>query len=148
MADNLASVTLDNVTVAHNMADSDNSGGGVAGGIYQHSGATFAVGDSVVGANTVGSSGTGSQCGGDFVGDAAFVIQSGAGSGTCSFVPGIVAAGDLRLGELAANGGPTETVGLRSAGPALGLSDDCPNRDQRGRPRPDRNCDSGAFERP
>jgi hypothetical protein len=148
LADNAATVTLDNVTVAYNAADFDNSGGGVAGGIYQHSGATFAVGDSIVGSNTVGSSGSGSQCGGNFTGDPAFVIQSGAGTGTCMFAPGIVAAGDLRLGVLTANGGPTETVGLRSQGPALGLSDDCPKEDQRGRLRPEENCDSGAFERP
>ena len=148
MADNQASVTFDNVTVAHNMADSDNTGGGVAGGIYQHSGATFAVGDSVVGANTVGTSGDGSQCGGDFVGDPAFVIQSGPGSGTCNFVPGIATAADLRLGALTDNGGLTQTVGLRSQAPALGRSDDCPKKDQRGRPRPEEDCDSGAFERP
>jgi hypothetical protein len=43
------------------------------------------------------------------------------------------------------NGGITETMALQAASPAIDVSDDCPETDQRGEPRMGR-CDSGAFE--
>ncbi len=48
----------------------------------------------------------------------------------------------LPLGEY---GGPTETLALPEGSPAIDVSDNCPERDQRGEPRAGR-CDSGAFE--
>jgi Right handed beta helix region len=47
MADNAATVTLDQATIAYNTADDDNVNGGVAGGVYQHSGAIFSLADSI-----------------------------------------------------------------------------------------------------
>jgi hypothetical protein len=51
---------------------------------------------------------------------------------------------------LADNGGPTQTIKLLAASPAIGAAPgSCPALDQRGVPRPDPNrCDAGAVEMP
>ena len=144
MADNGATVNLDNATVAYNMADTDNIGGGIGGGVHQHSGAVLGVGDSIVAANSVGTSGTGPQCYGALSGADGFVYESQS-TGSCSFGGDFTIVGDAGIAPLGANGGPTQTVKLFSGGPAIGFAKSCPGRDQRGRLRPP-NCDSGAFE--
>jgi hypothetical protein len=55
---------------------------------------------------------------------------------------------DPRLGPLASNGGPTQTMGLRAGSPAIGLvNSNCATTDQRGVKRPvGGRCDAGAFE--
>jgi hypothetical protein len=62
---------------------------------------------------------------------------------------------DPKLGSLADNGGPTETLALNDGSPAIdaGQTDGCPKFDQRGAERPvDGNsdgstaCDVGAYE--
>jgi hypothetical protein len=53
---------------------------------------------------------------------------------------------DPLLGDLADNGGPTETMALPEGSPALDAGHGCPETDQRGEPRPDP-CDLGAYER-
>jgi len=53
---------------------------------------------------------------------------------------------ELKLGELGAYGGPTETVPLLEGSPAINFGvPGCPETDQRGYGRVG-NCDSGAFE--
>ena len=52
---------------------------------------------------------------------------------------------DPELEPLGDNGGPTETMALPAGSPAIDVSDDCPETDQRGESRVGR-CDSGAFE--
>jgi CSLREA domain-containing protein len=52
---------------------------------------------------------------------------------------------DPMLGRLRSNGGPTPTMALRPASPAIGIGGDCGGRDQRGAPR-DGRCDGGAYE--
>ena len=146
MADNDATVTIDNTTVAYNMADDDNTGGGVAGGIYQHSDAVFNLDDSVIAENSVGSSGSGQQCEGDFLTNGSGNIVQ-ASPGSCAFVGGGTISPDAKLGVLDDNGGPTSTIRLFSGSPALGAAHSCPKRDQRGVERPSEDCDSGAFER-
>ena len=146
MADNSATVSLDNATVAFNTADADNTGGGVGGGVRQHSAATLGVGDSVVAANSVGSSGSGPQCDGALSEGDGLVYQSQP-SGTCSFSGQYTITTDPLILPLAPQGGPTETVKLLSGSPALGFAKSCPQRDQRGVKRPALGCDSGAFER-
>jgi hypothetical protein len=145
MADNGATVTLDNSTVAYNRADDDNMGGGVGGGIHQHSGATFNVGDSIVASNK-GTSDAQDDCAGTFAGSGnVLTTASGCdslGAGANRFVgSALIAAG------LAQNGGPTRTIALKHSSPALGFSTTCPRKDQRGVKRPHNGCDSGAFER-
>ncbi len=54
---------------------------------------------------------------------------------------------DPELGELADNGGPTETLAPASTSPAIGLGEDCPETDQRGEARAEP-CTAGAVEVP
>jgi hypothetical protein len=68
-------------------------------------------------------------------------------SGTCSFGGAFTIVSDALIGPLAGNGGPTQTVKLLSGSPAIGFTDGCPSRDQRGEPRPDEDCDAGSYER-
>lgn len=59
------------------------------------------------------------------------------------------AEADARLGPLAPNGGTTQTVALLAGSPAVdaGVAEGCLPADQRGQPRTDGRCDTGAFER-
>ena len=141
MADNGATATLDNTTLAYNAANEDNAAPGDGGGVFQHSGAVLKLKDSLVTANTVGTGGTGPQCAGTVTGNEANATTGGPGE-----CPGGLFGG-LSIGPLADNGGPTETIALLSGNGAIGRTDKCPATDQRGKPRPEHDCDSGAFER-
>ena len=78
--------------------------------------------------------------------------------GSCFGSPTLVGLGDQvnvdpRLGPLADNGGPTQTMALSSGSPAIAYVPvaDCHSTDQRGQPRPGPNngatfCDIGAYE--
>jgi CSLREA domain-containing protein len=81
-------------------------------------------------------------------------LSSDAVGGDSSTAPGgwLNQAGDIRntdprLAQLAANGGPTQTLALLADSPAINAGNDtfAPPRDQRGYVRPDRS-DIGAFE--
>ena len=146
MADNAATVNLDNAAVAYNRANNTGVGVNLGGGVYQHSGASLRLGDAVVAQNTVGLPGVAQQCEGSFSTADGLVRQSQA-TGTCSFGGTYTIVDDAKVGTLADNGGPTLTIKLLSGSPAIGFALSCPERDQRGRPRPDETCDSGAFER-
>jgi predicted outer membrane repeat protein len=70
--------------------------------------------------------------------------------------PTNMAAADLKLGPLASNGGPTETMALLAGSPAIDAGAGCAGPDQRGAPRPGAltpgetagsACDIGAYER-
>jgi hypothetical protein len=70
--------------------------------------------------------------------------------GTCGFAaPGDRSGVDPMLAALADNGGPTDTMALLPASPAIDAGDDCPAADQRGQSRAQgATCDAGAFESP
>ncbi len=68
--------------------------------------------------------------------------NSGAPDTPCA--EGIVFA-DPMLQPLGDNGGPTPTMALFEGSPAIDVSDDCPETDQRGVERAGQ-CDAGAFE--
>jgi predicted outer membrane repeat protein len=140
--------TLDNVTVAHNMAETDGAGLGVGGGVARTASAgTFSLGDVLLAANTVGAGGNGSQCAGLFEGLNGNVIQLQAGT-ACVISASITEPVDALIGSLGDNGGPTETVPLLAGSAAIGFAESCTMVDQRGQPRPETDCDSGAFELP
>ena len=68
---------------------------------------------------------------------------------TCPFkLPSDLRNTNPRLGPLANNGGPTDTLALLPDSPAInaGGSAGCPATDQRGVPRPPGHCDIGAFQ--
>jgi CSLREA domain-containing protein len=144
-ADNGALMTLDNTTVAYNQANTDDVGVAVAAGIYQHSGSTVTVGDSIIASNTVGQGGSDPDCSGTFSGDGNVL---GAGTGCGDFSPATNQfVGSALIGTLADNGGSTKTIALKPTSPALGYAETCPAKDQRGEKRPNNNCDSGSYER-
>jgi hypothetical protein len=140
---NAATVSLDNSTVAYNDASS-NDGFGSGGGVEQLGTAVVDVGDSIVAANTVGANGSGPQCFGTLQPNSGNLFQTPPDS-ACSYFGNNTP--DALLGPLAKNGGPTKTVKLLSGSPATGGAVSCPAKDQRGKPRPQTDCDSGAFER-
>jgi hypothetical protein len=146
MADNAATVNLDNATIAYNRADSDGANGGVGGGVHQHSGATFGLGDSILAANVIGAGETPQQCDGAFT-SADGLVREPQHAGTCTFEGDFRLVDDALIGPLADNGGPTETVKLLAGSPAIGFAHSCTKRDQRTVERPPEGCDSGAFER-
>ena len=139
-----AVVRLDHSTVAYNKADTDNSGGGAGGGLFQSSGADFDGSDTIVAANQLGTSALGGpQCYGTYGG----VLLLGGSVDDCLYTGGAVP--DLMLGPLADNGGPTQTIALLEGSNAIDAENltDCPPSDQRGETRNPEKCDFGAFER-
>jgi hypothetical protein len=144
------SVYAEHTTVAYNAADSDSSGGGVGGGVHQSTSGVLELDYSLVKENTVGSSGDGPQCAGEI--DFKGVITPQGTPGLCTFAPGSTIQGEpeARIGTLNNNGGPTQTIEINADSLANGWRDNafCPAKDQRGMPRPETDCDAGAFERP
>jgi CSLREA domain-containing protein len=140
---NGATITLDNATVAYNDASSED-GFGSGGGIEQLGTAVVDAGDSIVAGNTVGANGSGARCFGTLQPNSGNLFQTPTDA-ACSYFG--TNAADALLGPLGKNGGPTKTVKLLTGSPAIGLAESCPAKDQRGKRRPETDCDAGAFER-
>lgn len=147
----LSPVTLNAVTIARNLADADGAAGGEGGGLYRVP--PFAepveVENSLIALNRLGN-GTPNDCSGIPFASLGHNLISAAGpSDVCKGFDqqGDRVRPDPRLGKLGDNGGPTETIALRKASPAINQADSTtsPNRDQRGVRR--QNPDIGAFER-
>ncbi|MBV8734715.1 MAG: hypothetical protein JO120_08050, partial [Solirubrobacterales bacterium] len=94
------------------------------------------------------------NCSGGGLSDRGYNLEDDAGA-SCGFSAGRhdIVGQDPRLGGLAENGGPTPTMAVPFASPAVDeiptSSGLCPATDQRGQPRPDRGesvCDIGAYE--
>ena len=131
---NRVTLALTNSTFSDNTATKN--GGGlllVGSGILDYSNniiTNSSGGDCYLGDGTIG---TNSR---NFVGD-----------GTCNPDPTLI--GDLLLGPLADNGGPTQTMALGLGSLAIDKGDSaaCPATDQRGVARPQGDgCDIGAYE--
>ena len=137
-ADTGPSVALATSTVAGNSVPAGSAGGGLfaAGSIRLLS--------TIIAGNRAGTASL--NCSGAFVNEGTFNLAS---DGSCH--PDIT-VGDAKLGPLANNGGPTETMGLNAGSAALnkipqGSGEACPMADQRGVGRPVGGaCDIGAFE--
>jgi CSLREA domain-containing protein len=139
-----ATATLNNVTVAFNDADSDSLGTGQGGGVQNGSAAEAVTLDNSLVALNSGVSGP--DCAG-------FAFASGGHNllGTTADCTGFAAQSDLvrpnpKIGPLASNGGPTQTIALQKGSAAISNGGpDCPKTDQRGVKR--HSCDIGAYER-
>jgi hypothetical protein len=130
-----AGATLSQDTIVGNVAT------GVGGGLNAAGGAVVSVGNSILSSNR----GAGSlvNCNGPVVPGGNDIVF---GDNTC----GVVQSGDPRLGPLAANGGPAQTMALLAGSPAIDAvpANNCPlGADERGAARPQgRGCDAGAYE--
>ncbi len=159
--------TLNNVTIVDNDSDLDNSDGGIGngngGGIYQSSGGTITLKNTLLAGNR-SNGGTGPDCSGNIssaeyniVGDDSGCTY-GADTGDqvdIIFDGTYTLAGIINL-ALADNGGPTQTHALAANSPAIDTGDGAGCRDkdgvlldtdQRGFTRPVNSvCDVGAYE--
>ncbi|HMZ06987.1 MAG TPA: sortase [Anaerolineales bacterium] len=152
-------LTLRNVTIASNTADSNANGVGDGGGLYvqEFNGNMPSVGNSILAGNT-DTGGEMPDCGGDgsdqFNSAGHNLILSLTGCNLAGTTAGNVIGFDPILGTLADNGGPTQTRALLTGSPAMNAGDDAlcsgspvSNVDQRGISRPqDVSCDIGAYE--
>jgi len=143
---------LNGVTIARNRADADDTAGAdTGGGIFADGGSDVVeIQNSLVAKNRT-TGGALNECrapapvGVDSLGGNLITSIS-----DCPFFdhPEDILNGAPKIAKLAANGGPTQTIALRAASPAIGEADG-PNpleRDQRGRLR-DADPDIGAYER-
>jgi hypothetical protein len=135
-------VTLNSVTVARNVANASHRS--ALGGGLSAKGGRFGVVNSIVALNLAGAKpndchGTFESFGGNLLGTMA-ACRGFAGSA--------LVRPDPKLGPLADNGGPTETLALEADSPAIGRANAqrMPAVDQRDRRRKGR-PDIGAFER-
>jgi hypothetical protein len=142
IAANGVSGTLLNCTIADNHADhADSFAGALIGG------GSLTLVNTIIANNTAGNawnpvSCTDTAAGGDH--DLQFPATQGSGGADTPCVTGITFADPL-LGPLQDNGGPTLTIALLPGSPALGAGAGCPPTDQRGTARTD-GCDIGAFQ--
>jgi predicted outer membrane repeat protein len=170
-----ASLLLENSTLADNTARSVSGSLGAGGGLYATDGSTTGVRFSTVSGNvaeqgggiyyaslggalmgsivsrnhasvggaeqdcsSTGAPATAHSLGGNVLGQAACVTAR---------QPSDTVSRHLHLGALADNGGPTRTMAITAASPAVGrASFQVPDSDQRGHDRPAKHADSGAFE--
>jgi hypothetical protein len=144
-----ADVSLNDVTIAHNRADADNSGNSnVGGGFRTASGAALNIENSLVVSNA-GTGGEADDCYGAAFTDLGHNLSStGCVGGSTS---------QAKIGPLANNGGPTKTIALLAGSPAIDHGSPrkpgsggtaCAKTDQRGVKRPQgERCDVGAYER-
>ncbi len=130
-----AGATLSQDTIAGNVAT------GAGGGLNAAGGAVVSIGNTILASNRAGGSLV--NCNGPVVPGANDIVF---GDNTC----GVAQSGDPRLGPLAANGGPTQTMALLAGSSAINVvsANNCPlSTDERGVARPQGSgCDAGAYE--
>ncbi len=125
------------------------------GGYGSDAGFVYAFGGNVTVSNTIVADAAGNNCYPTFYfHDGGYNLEySGSNPNTCNFTDH-AQSGDPKLGSLANNGGPTQTLALQAGSPAIDNGNDAVcaaspvnNLDQRGAPRPaGAHCDIGAFE--
>lgn len=154
----LTYITLEHVTVAFNVADSDQKAGGDGGGIFhteeQLTGITMR--NTVIGKNR-DKSGPAHDCVGVITAEAYNLVQNTAGCVLTGALTSLITGVDPKLGPLGLHGGQTKNHLPRSNSPVVDVipSDTCPSSlDQRGVSRPqdgnndgEQHCDIGATER-
>jgi len=151
--ENLGTARLSFVTIAANVADSDDDAFGNGGGIWGPPSSSLDLKNSIIAANS-DLGGEAPDCDGTLDTAGHVLVQDITNctlSGSGTKLTGV----DPLLGALADNGGPTQTQALGNGSPAIDAVTDCTDLDsaavtvdQRGVARPQRAaCDLGAFER-
>lgn len=154
-------VVLYNTTVTDNLANADDAGSAIAGGIFVSSGYSVTLTNSIVQGNlrsiTSGQFATlaGDECAGALGSTGYNLLSADVDPSHCT-VSGSYGTGAANFGPLRDNGGPTQTHALLNGSAAIdagnlgGCVDDVGAvlvRDQRGAKRPyGPRCDLGAFE--
>jgi CSLREA domain-containing protein len=152
--DNSGQVNLYNVTISHNVADSDDDGNGTGGGVFNFAGSTFNTRNTLLAVNYRGITPLLNDCYGQVWSDHSRFTSVPVG---CSIVgPSSFTTDPNGIGPLADNGGPTLTVALLPGSDAIDAADPvqgCVNfnsvltTDQRGAARvAGVRCDVGAYE--
>jgi hypothetical protein len=159
-------VEITSSTVVGNKADSDDSGGGDGGGIYNDSTygslfGNFRIGNTILANNLVGGNQAmpNRECLASThpVTSYGYNLRTTADPGCIGFTSLDYLSPNALIGPLADNGGPAETVALLPGSPAIDTGvvppaapyiPLCPATDQRGLPRgvTEGRCDIGAFE--
>lgn len=157
--------SLYNTTITNNLADSDNDGVGFGGGVIVGSSGGLEISNSIIAGN-LSNTNSSPDCNGYSITSLGYNIVNN--NSTCIFTAGTgdqigdnVTPINPLLGQLADNGGPTQTHQLLNGSPAIdgGNPSDCTdnvgaaiNTDQRGGTRPldggsgTAICDAGAYE--
>ena len=140
-----ASVT--STTVAGNIADFDNSTSGDGGGIAVAGAGNSSIRSVLIAGNSDrgGEAPDCFQMAGIFQSAGNVLVQDPTGCGGLTNGPGDIEGANPRLGSLAFNGGPTQTMLLRPGSAAINKGGGCPQADQRGVRRI--RCDIGSYER-
>ncbi len=116
-------------------------------GIYNQGGSdTVTVRNTIIAANDIANQGLNNCVGA--ISDGSHNLAYGASGPDTSCPATFTRNEDPKLGPLANNGGPTQTVALLAGSPAIDAAGgSCPATDQRGIPRPlGTACDIGAYE--
>jgi CSLREA domain-containing protein len=153
------SLKLNGVTIAGNRAGEKNEGAPAGGGIANHKPAATTIANSIVAGNR-DAGGKAPDCVGKLLSAGYNLIQNTDGCKVRGTQTGVITGKDPKLGPLAKNGGPTQTMALLSGSPAIDAANPakpgsgngaCEVTDQRGQPRAVNRagqtvCDLGAFE--
>jgi predicted outer membrane repeat protein len=139
-----SSAGLNNTTIAGNQILASSNGAG----IYQSGPGILSMENSIIAGNTSPGA-TPDDCVGAINSLDYNLIQSTAGCTITNTTTHNITGVSPQLAALAQNGGPTQTMALLAASPAIDAANDatCALVDQRGMPRPQgAHCDMGAFE--
>ncbi len=151
-------VKLNGVTISGNRAGEKNEGTPAGGGVANKKPATVKVANAIIAGNR-DAGGKALDCVGTLLSVGYSLIQNTDGCTVRGALTGNVTGKDPKLGPLANNGGPTQTMALLPGSPAIDTGNPakpgsgkgaCEVTDQRGRPRAANGagtvCDIGAFE--
>ena len=150
-------VQLNNVTIAGNLAGEKNPASPGGGGVANKKPATLKLANSIVAGNRGGKA---PDCLGKLLSAGYNLVQSVDGCNVVGTMTGNIVGKDPKLGPLANNGGPTQTMALLAGSPAIDAGNPgkpgsgkgaCELTDQRGTARPVNGagqpvCDLGAYE--
>jgi CSLREA domain-containing protein len=137
---------LNGVTIVRNLANSDNTGPDVGGGIQEDSLEPITIRNTVIALNAVGTGGTDPNCFADIT-SGGHNVRGSADAGCIGFTgPGDQLSATPRIGALKNNGGPTKTACPKAGSILINQGgEDAVSRDQRGVKKVGRR-DIGACE--